>query len=886
MALDRPLGSRYLLRAMIGQGAMGQVYRASVRETGQPVAVKVLKPELVTNPDLVARFFQERTVLTAVSSPHVVQVEDLVVEGETVAIVMELVEGSDLRSHLRAAGGCLPPAEAVQLAGQLLAGAAAVHAAGIVHRDIKPENSLLDTSGERQLLKLTDFGIAKLAYGASLTKLTSLIGTPEYMSPEVAEACPATAASDMYSAGIVLYEMLAGHTPFTGGHPLAILRRHVEQPPPPIPGLPRWLSALLQAMLAKNPADRPGSAAAVSGELREREHELAGLPALASATAQSFIASQSLPSATGMQQRELAEQSKSSAAAVQRSTQFRARAQLRPAQADSLPGETADSGAGGRAARGSGSLAEARRVSSPGGVPADEGWDLRSGNEPKLLDRGWRPKRGMAVLAAAVVVVLLIAAAAGFALSRPHTASAQTARTLQTVSYSFPPVRYPDGMLLSRKWTLSGKNGSVLTETDLGINGTRKRLKSAFADIIPAAVTGRLSAIRFTPQPEQIIISERAAVWKMLVPAEGETPAGYRAAVAPDGVSLARLHDMVKDFVPLLSSAPGPKATTVQFTSLALAPASLTLATGASEQFTLSGKLADGKPALKSLFQAAAWTSANPQVAAVSPSGLVSGTGTGTTTVTAQIGPAHASATVIVTAASKSTSPGPAKPPASSTATAGIKVTLTAAPAETTPIFCGGTPVTVTAAITSGKAATITYQWLIYGTALGSAKTAAISVGETLHLTYSPPDPGTPAVDQSFAPTVGLNITSPTRISESLPLSYTCESEVHDISISNACTPAAEDYGCFEITLDTTSTEPVSVTWKLLQGATLEDTSTLTVSGQVSYDLPVMLGADTCAGSPCGAGTYTAEVTATGTSKQSNSISAPVTISPPATSSP
>ena len=115
---------------------------------------------------------------------------------------------------------------------------AAVHAAGIIHRDIKPENVLVDTSGGQTALKLTDFGVARLSYGASLTKLSSLIGTPEYMAPELAEHDSATPAADLYSAGIVLYEMLCGRTPFAGGHPLAVLRRQVEQAPPPIPGVP------------------------------------------------------------------------------------------------------------------------------------------------------------------------------------------------------------------------------------------------------------------------------------------------------------------------------------------------------------------------------------------------------------------------------------------------------------------------------------------------------------------------------------------------------------------------------------------------------------------------------------------------------------------------
>ena len=144
--MDQPLGSRYVLHEMLGRGAMGQVYRASMREAETPVAVKLLKPELVSDPELVARFIQERSILTAISHPNVVQIIDLVVEGDTLGIVMELVAGQDLRHHLRRQG-TLPPAEAVGLTRQILHGVAAVHASGIIHRDIKPENLLLDTSG-------------------------------------------------------------------------------------------------------------------------------------------------------------------------------------------------------------------------------------------------------------------------------------------------------------------------------------------------------------------------------------------------------------------------------------------------------------------------------------------------------------------------------------------------------------------------------------------------------------------------------------------------------------------------------------------------------------------------------------------------------------------
>ena len=124
----------------------------------------------------------------------------------------------------------------MSFARQLLDGAAAVHAAGIIHRDVKPENVLVDASADEVILKLTDFGIARLSYGPALTQQPSLLGTPEYMAPELADSAAATTAADLYSIGIVLYEMLAGRTPFEGGHPLAVLYRHVEQLPVPIPG--------------------------------------------------------------------------------------------------------------------------------------------------------------------------------------------------------------------------------------------------------------------------------------------------------------------------------------------------------------------------------------------------------------------------------------------------------------------------------------------------------------------------------------------------------------------------------------------------------------------------------------------------------------------------
>jgi serine/threonine protein kinase len=256
--MEKALGSRYRLGNQLGTGAMGRVFAGS-DEQGKAYAFKVLRDELVEDPELVARFLQERSILVGLRHPNLVGVHDLVVEGETVAIVMDLVGGGDLRARLSAEKSLLP-AEVARIGAGVAAALAAVHRAGVVHRDVKPENVLMDGTVPR----LTDFGISRLATATDLGRRSLLVGTPQYLAPELGKGLEATPASDLYSLGILLYELCCGVTPFAGQSTFAVIRLHESALPGRPAGVPDQLWDVLAWLLAKRPSDRPESAQQVA----------------------------------------------------------------------------------------------------------------------------------------------------------------------------------------------------------------------------------------------------------------------------------------------------------------------------------------------------------------------------------------------------------------------------------------------------------------------------------------------------------------------------------------------------------------------------------------------------------------------------------------------
>ena len=260
------MGSQYLIFEVIGRGAMGTVYRGEVRDSGEPVAVKLLHSDLSSDPIVITRFLQERDILTKLNHRNIVQLRDLVIERDSIAFILELVTGPNARALLKREGRISQRA-AFSIAAQVCSGLTDAHSLDIVHRDIKPENILLDSSTDPATVKVTDFGIARVLGMDTLTRASSTLGTPEYMAPELFNAEVPSPAADVYAVGITLYELLAGVSPFAGGSPMMVMRRMWQEDAAPLDGLDAKAWQLLAKMLAKTPSERPSDVAELSLQL-------------------------------------------------------------------------------------------------------------------------------------------------------------------------------------------------------------------------------------------------------------------------------------------------------------------------------------------------------------------------------------------------------------------------------------------------------------------------------------------------------------------------------------------------------------------------------------------------------------------------------------------
>lgn len=258
------LGGRYTLTERIAIGGMGEVWQARDKVLGRTVAVKILKEEYTGDPGFLERFRAEARHTALLNHPGVANVFDYGEEDGSAYLVMELVPGDPLSTIIER-DKRLPADRILNIIAQTARALAAAHAQGLVHRDVKPGN-LIITPDER--VKVTDFGIARLADQVPLTATGQVMGTAQYLAPEQATGQQATASSDMYSLGIIGYECLAGKRPFTGESQIAIALAQVNDPPPPLPkDVPAPAAALMMCLLSKDPADRPENATALASAI-------------------------------------------------------------------------------------------------------------------------------------------------------------------------------------------------------------------------------------------------------------------------------------------------------------------------------------------------------------------------------------------------------------------------------------------------------------------------------------------------------------------------------------------------------------------------------------------------------------------------------------------
>jgi len=261
------LGGRYRLVELLGQGGMATIYRATDSELGRDVAVKVLHPEYGHDPDFVARFRQEAHAAASLSHPGIVGVYDFGTDDAGPYLVMELVDGEDLAALIRR-NGPLPPRQAARLVAEVARALDAAHERGIVHRDVKPGNIMLTANGR---VKVTDFGIARAWADARLTLPGTTLGSVHYFSPEQALGEPTTAASDIYSLGIVLFELLTGRRPWEGDSAASVAMARISASPPSAsevrPSVPPALDAIDRKAMAPEAADRFASAGAMAEAL-------------------------------------------------------------------------------------------------------------------------------------------------------------------------------------------------------------------------------------------------------------------------------------------------------------------------------------------------------------------------------------------------------------------------------------------------------------------------------------------------------------------------------------------------------------------------------------------------------------------------------------------
>lgn len=259
--IGKMLGNRYEILEKLGGGGMAIVYKGRDTFLNRFVTIKVLRPEFTSDEDFIKRFRREAQAVARLSHPNIVNIHDVGQEDGIHYLVMEYIQGDNLKAIIRK-NGQLAPEHAVRFAVQICEALEHAHENHIVHRDVKPHNILVTDDGRA---KLTDFGIAMEATSGTITRTDTIMGSVHYLSPEQARGETATAKSDIYAVGILLYEMLTGKQPYSGDSPIAVALKHIQETPQPVDevndSVPAELAAVVMRAMEKKPEDRFKSAA-------------------------------------------------------------------------------------------------------------------------------------------------------------------------------------------------------------------------------------------------------------------------------------------------------------------------------------------------------------------------------------------------------------------------------------------------------------------------------------------------------------------------------------------------------------------------------------------------------------------------------------------------
>jgi len=254
----------YRLVRELGEGAVSRVYLVAPEAGGTPIAAKVLREELIHDSDFLTRFLREYEIFGRIRSRHVGRIFSYGFSDNSAYILMEYIGGGDVRTYF--AENYVNQGKTLSIFRQLLTALSDVHAAGVVHRDLKPHNVMFREDGS---LAMVDFGIARIIGEPAITQQGTLLGTPNYMSPEMIAGKPVDARSDLYSAGVLLYQILAKRPPFEAETPGELMQKHLHEAPPPLPRAQDEFQPLIDALLAKDPDQRPASAGAALALIEE-----------------------------------------------------------------------------------------------------------------------------------------------------------------------------------------------------------------------------------------------------------------------------------------------------------------------------------------------------------------------------------------------------------------------------------------------------------------------------------------------------------------------------------------------------------------------------------------------------------------------------------------